>query len=442
MWSKEHRRAIEWGKNFLILFLTLSALYLMGRSNLGASLREVLWKETGRGNSSQSQQTGQEEQRVWPVRMAVQNESGRYGVQYDEEGLEDLFTGQLGNLLGELLGVTQSVSQIPESAWRDVILSDLPWVYYDFLGSVPLSHLSGWLGDRDDQGNQNLTQQVRSFLVTEVEGKKVLYCYNEDQAAYFRCELEQVGGRRLSAMVSQCEPNGMIFAMENPEVYGRLWPYQLILPELPTLKYYEVSNPLENLEDEDRDKLLTDLSFLPKVATQYPSANGLGILEGEDTLRIQNNGTLTFTAHSTDASQARYPVKTGTVNQAVEECKSILDAALSARIGEARSYCIQSETLEDGKIRVTFGYLLSGAQVIVGSDGWAAEFLIQDGYVQSFTIYLRQYESLEETVGIMPEKQTLAAMNAPEFHGIEGGELLLCYSDFGENTVRAGWFAL
>lgn len=440
MGSKDRAQLMNWGKNLLIFLLTLSALYLMGRSNLGASLAEVLWKETG---SDAAPSQNQENQRVWPVRMALQNQRGRYGIQYDQDGVETLFSSQLGNLLGELLGVTQGAYEVPESLWRGILLSGQPWVYYDFLGSIPLSRLPGWLGD--EGGNLSLTGQVRAFLLTEEEGGKALYYYNQDRGSYYRCVTEQTlteSAGRLSSAVAQYLPNDMIFAMEDTASYGQLWAYTMILPTDPVLPAYEASNPLGDLGEEERDQLLQDLSFLPKAVSQYRATDGLVIREGGDTLRLLDSGDIRFTAHAGENPQARFPLESWptsqVMDQALEESKRILDAVLSGRTGEAYSYCIGGEELADGGMRVTYGYLLSGAQVHVGNTGWAAEFIFREGRLESFTIRLRRYEDVQTLVAVLPVRLALAALSAMDQMD---GELLLCYNDNGDGTMGVGWIA-
>ena len=95
---RDKRRWIEWGKDVLIVLLTLSAVYLLTMTPLvrDSGVLDLLSPRESPG-AGPSEESG--EMVMLPARLAVTGEGGRYGVQYDEERLKELFP-PLGALLG------------------------------------------------------------------------------------------------------------------------------------------------------------------------------------------------------------------------------------------------------------------------------------------------------------------------------------------------------
>ena len=101
MENRTRRSLIEWGKNALIVLLALSALYLLGRTQLYADGAANGWHLlsglksvfTGEESISPSQILGDWSQGTLPrpVRMVVLTPQGSTGIQYDNATLDSLF---------------------------------------------------------------------------------------------------------------------------------------------------------------------------------------------------------------------------------------------------------------------------------------------------------------------------------------------------------------
>ena len=89
-------------------------------------------------------------------------------------------------------------------------------------------------------------------------------------------------------------------------------------------------------------------------------------------------------------------------------------------------------------MRVRFGYLLDGCAVYLGSEGWAAEFLMEDGYITQFTLRFRAYAANGESTLLLPVDK--AAVMLPDL-AAQGRELVLQYQDGGGAVVFPGWVA-
>ena len=438
--SRKSRLWRERGKTFLILLLTLSALYLICQFGRFQGLR--LFQDGGSGGSAgviteEQDSSGREGVlTLWPVRMVLQGGDGRYGVQYSQSGIRELFESTFGNLLREALNTAGQPEPITEEQWRQRLTGEGVWAYYDFVRPLPLGEISVWL--KNTERRPDLDWNVRQFLLTEDGGQRQLLCQNEDSGQYYRFSLPEGGGEPLSYLVGSYAPNGAVFAFEQPEVFGTLAPDTLILKEPPTMTAYGVSNPLGGLTEGDMDELLRALSFNPKIVSRTPVADGQRFQEGLDSLGLTQEGTITY--HSRQGGTNRYPVEEMTAGALVERSRELLSQVIEERLGDGTYHLRSVSVEEDGKqVEVFFEYWLDGTPVQVFQEGWAARFTFTEGELLDFTIHVRQYTRTETASPVLPEVQAAAAM--PRLLQ-EGRELLLCYTDRGDaGQVLTQWTA-
>ena len=435
--NRKRKWWLESGKNLLLLLLSLSAVYLIGRSGVYQDFGDVfttggLSKLSGSADVSGGKSTSWSEE-VRPVRLAVKNAEGCYGVQYDSTAVKGVYDGGLKKLLAVALKSAEESRAVSEEQWREAMNGENLWVYYDFLGTVSIRSFSSWLGIETTALNGN----VRCVLLAESDkGEITLYYGDPQKSSCYACTLPNVHDSDFSRATAGISPNGAFFAFEKPEIYGDLTPYVMILPDAPTFPVYEAGNPLNNQSTADRESMMRLFSFNPEASSVYESADGQVIREGNDTLRILNSGTVTF--HGSDPQQARFPVSDLSDQTLIAKSVEILEPVLAGRCGDAQVYCLGTEKQKNSSVLVTFSYLLNGTQVQLAQSGYAAQFLYQDGCLENFTICFRQYQELESQSVLMPERQAVAAMNAM---GQEDKELLACYTDDGTGQVTAGWVA-
>ena len=157
--------------------------------------------------------------------------------------------------------------------------------------------------------------------------------------------------------------------------------------------------------------------------------------EGSDTLRIQDEGKIIY--HASDSSQARFQALSQREKDLQIKAEEVLDLVTAGQLGEGRMFCQSIETLEDETVELTFCYLLDGAQVQLGEEGWGAQFVFSDSALTSFTICLRTYTATDRTQRALPERQAAAAVTAL---GQTGKELQLCYRDDDTTPeITADW---
>ena len=136
-----NRRLLEWGKDALIVALSLSAVYLLSMTPLlqdSGVLELISPKESPAPGAFTATQGGA----MLPARLVISAEGGRCGVQYDKTQLEELFS-PLGALLGDALASAGEARPMTEAQWRQYLTGT--GIYFDFAGDVPLSALERWL---------------------------------------------------------------------------------------------------------------------------------------------------------------------------------------------------------------------------------------------------------------------------------------------------------
>ena len=425
---KKNRKMVERVKTLLIILLSCSAVYLTVRTQLPVALSSLLPSSTGESGGQTTQES--RIQAAQPLRMAVTIRGGeetlRYGVQYNQEAQDALFQ-QVYSLLVEALSSAGAPESVSQDAWRRA-LSTAPGVYFDWQDDLPFAVLNGWLS----VDNEQLSGSLRRLVLTAEDGQAVIYYCNQSGSCY-RAACSMVDVNRLSDAVSGVKDNGARFAFEKEE-YSALAPDTLLLGENITPKVYQASNPLE--DESVQEQVRQQLDFSADSSVSYITSDEQVIRNGNDTLRLASDGTVTFTA--ADDGGSRYPVAGAGVYWAVERCRQLATDTLGELCGQARVYLMSVEETGTESWQIQFGYLLDGVPVRLGEEGYAARFQVTGGRVSSFTLCFRNYTDSGTTSVVLPQLQAMAAMAAK---GHEGEELLLLYLDGKGQQVSASWAA-
>ena len=416
------RRWIELGKDALMILLTLSAVYLLSMTPLvrDSGVMELFAPRESPGTGTSG---GEGTAAMLPARLAITGAGGRCGIQYDEARLEEQFP-PLGALLGDALASAGQPQAMGETEWRRCLGAD--GVYFDFAGDVPLSALERWL---QGPGETELTGSARRVLLCAGEGDQVLLCWQETaDGRFFSCSTGLARSLHLEPVVENAAFNGAYFAFENPALTDRLAPYTLITEGELGGAGYAVSVPLTG--EAETLTVLAALDF--NSQNPAPVIGGEVYLDGGDRLVVSTNGTVTYRA----AGGEKYPVGYAPAD-GVDAARGLAEATLGALCGEARLYLMSAQEA-DGGLLVRFGYLLNGCTVYLGSEGWAAEFLISDGYITQFTLRFRSYAANGEHTLLLPIDKAAAML--PDLTA-QRRELVLQYRDSGGEALSPAWVA-
>lgn len=424
---RDKRRIIEWGKNALIVLLTLSALLLLSVTPLvqDSGLAELL--RPGRAAAGASSASVQPDL-VLPARLAVYRDGERYGLQYDDGRMEELFAA-FGPLLGEALSGAGEPAPLTERAWRDRLCR--PGACFDFSGTVPLSALARWLGG----GECALEGSARRAVLCAGEDDQVALCWQDaGDGGFYTCSTTLSQALHLDPALETVTPNGAYFAFEDAGLARLLDPFTLITEGEGTGTQYAVTAPLATVAG--METLLNALSF--NSQNHVPGSSGEVYMDGTDRLVVQDGGTVTYRA----AQGEKYPVErrdgATAADQAADGARALAERALGPLCGDARLYLLSVEEYGDGW-RVRFGYRLGGCAVYLYDDGWAAEFIVQGGYITGFVLRVRGYTADGGSVLLLPIDR--AAVLLPDLTE-EKRELVIRYRDGGGQTVSPHWEAV
>ena len=282
MRGKWSRRSIDRLENLLIALLACSALVLIVQSGLGQA--------AGRGTGSGGETVftgvqGTALSRGTPVRMMVQTEHGRYGVQYDQDTVDTLYAEGISQLLTEAVEAMDTPRPATREDWQEAITQSSRWVYCDFLYNISfVAQGSGGEG------------AGRAFLLSAPGGRvEAVYYYNQETGEYYA---GRVAGAALTfpSTLEGLGDNGARFAFEDPQVAETLSPDTLVLSQAPVTPVYAVANPVAAWGEAEHTALLEALDFNLRAIALYETTEGTVLQEGPDTLRIQKDGQVLYHA--------------------------------------------------------------------------------------------------------------------------------------------------
>lgn len=423
------RRTLERFKTALIILLTLSALVLAVRSPLvqNAGL-PFLFNQGLSDNVSAGPQNQPLSAAAVPVRMAVGTSISRYGVQYDQDAVDALFE-RTASLLGEALSSAGPPSSLTESAWQALLSGKV--VYFGYLSPIPLSVLTDWLTGGD--APSTLTSPARHIVLAAGSDGSLTLSYQGADGGFYQCVTNLDASLHLEPIITSVNPNSAFFAFESSTLPDAVDPYTLFTEEEVSALVYDSVNPLSLSDGGQVSSLLAALSFSDQ--NQAPVSDGYTFVDGEDTLRMLQGGTVIYHA----SGQGKYTAQSG-LSGAVEAAWALAQAAVPLA-GQARLYLIsaQEDTGPEEHYTVTFGYCLNGSAVQLYDEGWCAVFEVEDGVVTDFTIRLRSYSATTQQALLLPAERAAAALTALTQNP---RELTVQYRDTGDGQAQPYWNAL
>lgn len=446
---KRAPRALEHVKTLVIILLAVSAVYLTLRSQVFSSAFTTPPAQgnqnlPGFDNIPAAPDSAAAIAR--PVRIAVRSESGRYAVQYDPAGIDGLFA-QTGSLLSETLSSVGHPQSVSRGEWETALAAS-PGVFFDFLGSLPLRTLQGWLAS--GPLNEALSGSARRLVITAgAEETVMLYYHNEENGMYYACQTDVVRQGQLLTAIGGVTPNGARFLFETEELTG-LHRDMLLLNEPPRMALYSAASPLGPGQENARSAVAEALTFSSQSSSTYEAEGGETVVRsGADTLRIDPDGTVTFTSGM--SGEPRFPVPAGPDGEMRREdmlqtAYGVAAAALLPYLGEGQLYLRSVEEQPDGSTEICFDYCLWGAEVQLEGGAHAAQIVMSDGQITGMSLTLRTYTATGETAPALPEGQAQAAALALGGENLGAGtqmglELRMCYQDSVTQTMTAKWIA-
>lgn len=423
---KNIKRLTEAGKSVLIALLILSALIFSVKIGLFSGLNnsDVFEGVLSLGSESAGTESGG----AYPSAASpfciviTPADGGHYTAMYDDEALSAAYE-RFSNSLGEALGSAGEPEAVTEAEW-EAALSGCG-IYYDFFSDQSLSVLAGWLYT-SVSGDTALHTARRICLAADDSGVSLYYIRVRDGVAY-RCDTA-LSYSLLCREIEDYPPDGSMFNYEMKSPFDLVDPYTVILPAQLAISSVIAGNPIDI--GAAGEEMLSAFGMSRLLAYPYTEADGAEIfVEGDDTLRIEANGILTYSGTATAEEQTVLRPA-----QAIETARLLCEATLGARCGEASlhlSYIGSVSSSNEYLLR--FDYTLNGIPVGFADGSSAAEIMLSGSKIVSAKMIFREYTGSDTMERPLPSLQAAAVVQASG-----GGEPRLTYVD-NMDSVTADW---
>jgi len=420
MTPKQRSRRNFW-QNILITLLSFSAVVLFILTQINN--RNLTFSSLATGPVDSGSHNSESSSFAVPVRVAVSGSYGRYGSVTLSTATASEEFAPLGAFLGEVLGSAESYTVCSISQFFSSLEGSS--VYYDFLAPLPLSILGGLVGAEGDDA-----VSVRYLVVTAEEEQVLLYLWDGD--ALYLTGATALSAGDLDSLIVSYEQGNAFFALDGIEEYAdytpSLHPLSLFLPDM------DLALPLLTAGNSfaDSDTLLSSLAFNPYTQTRWTESNGTEvILDGDRTLRLRSDGSLSYRSGGSDALTVGSG-ETPTLWEAATETETLLNRFLPEGT-EARLY-LTGISRSGEMLSLTYSYHYNGIPIRFADGSSAAKVTLSGNVVTSLVMTCREYHTGENTAMLLPLRQALAiAAQKP------GAELLIGYADFGEHQVSPQW---
>lgn len=401
-------------KSLLIVLLTASAIFLMGKSGAFSMLLREYGQLTPVSPAADSVLSYSPA--ALPTEAAITGPNGLcYGLKYDSGALQSLYE-ELSAYLGEAIGSAETPVRMSEKSW--LALLEGTSLYLDYDCALPVSALAAWLGVESAWEGS-----LRTLILSEGEDGSVLLSF---QNASGVCRKSETAAsweglwERLGAYL----PNGAGFA--------RGWaslsdcdPSMLVLEHLPEKHAITASGAQEAAAGLLAERSGVNLSS----QNRYTEPDGTVVYPGESgVIRLYGSGGLRYSA-SEGASLA----EADSVPAMVERSRALLEALHGAAAGD-ELLRFRADTLRDGSGSVDFDWYCEGIPIRC-ADGAAAQVGWTDGRLTELYFLPRTYHVTDETVELLPEKQAAAAAGSRR----RGSEAGLAFYDGGEERLLPFW---
>ncbi len=418
-------KILEWLKTAGIVLLSISALFLLSQTQL---FSPVLWQHTEEpGTQAESgEETGGPPQAARPLMMAMTDPGGaRYAVGYDAAAVSELYE-RFSAALGEALGSSEEPEAVSEETWREALSANS--LYFDFGSGLRLDVLSSWLGT-EMQSEAAWATARRLCLVADENA--ALYYIDESDGAFYCCATALTG----TSISSRMDETGCAasFAWELGADFDTVEPYFLILEELRQVEVLSIRNPF--YAGLSAQELLTTFEINSFLAQNYPEADGTVVyVEGERTLRVGTDGTVTFSQTGGDGLAVAAPGETPTAAEVAEAAFSLARSTVGAWCGAAELYLTSLDyNWESRSYSLSFSYFVNGIEVSLPGSSGAAEVEVEGGQITSVRLTFREYTITESALTPLP-----ALLEAAVVQASGGGDPILCYEEDGE-TAQVRW---
>lgn len=425
------KKNIERFKTVLIIMLIITTVFLGAESGVfnelfgleSGSVRDLFMHMSGSVNLPLATHTiiGREVKETIPLFVSVTSAEGaHWATKYSADTLKEVYE-KTGNTISEAIGSASGETEVNERQWRNALSSQ--GLFYDYLNPMSLSVISSWLGV--DVSEEVGARVVRRLCVSSQNEGVYLYYKDEDNGKFFRCNTA-VRVENLLLYAEEYLPNGSRFVFEMDEKYAGCDPYSIVVIEQAKPTVLKSENPIgSSVAVED---IVSIFGINPY--SKYEEADGTQVfIENDFSMRIGGDGVVRFknSGETVGISDLEYD----DMSEAISAVRNLILETMEKASGEAAVMLVSAESNNETFV-IRFGYFVDSIPVYLYNDGWAAEFVLENGRLREAVLNFRKYSSIEETSAVLTCRYAAAAAQ-------DGEEPLLCYVDEGSHNTSASW---
>jgi len=420
-------RAVEWIKTGLIVVLLTSSAVLAWQTGLFSELSvyfpllgDSAGVDTDSAGETESDNTVKKEA-ARPLCIVINDENGaRCGVRYDTD-LRNTMYNRTSSIFSEALGSVSAPSEVSEEEWRSALSG--PGVYYEYLTPVRLAILNGWFDANMRSNEYGDATMIRRMIVAFGEDRSRLYYQDSQTNVYYGADTASAAGKAQELVMFIA--NGASFAFELSEPLSELAPYMMISKD----NTHPIVQAIPAVNDEEIMTMIIDAAkHGSENNTTYYNLDTLVCVGTQFNIRVDKLGRTYYrrTGELT-ATEETYVINEG---ELIDQARIIIADTINKSCADAEVFVESHGLTEDGSYIIYFDYYIAGGRINLFEEGHAARITFIDGIVVEMELNFRRFLLTEETIGLLPERQALAAA---------GGEFGLSYSDFGSERLIPVW---
>jgi len=426
-------KPIDRVQNALIILLTVSALFLLSQTALFGSLsakspEQIFDRFFGAEISETADSSAALSNLAAPMQILFINDFSRFG-QTSVTVRSSVFES-ISPLLSDALSSASSPVSVSEADFFSALQEC--GIYCDFTISLPLSILENALGIESQIKTDHFVR--RALLFPDGQDVKL---YLVDDTGLCTLYATTVAGRAVTELLDAQSDNGAYLCAQLPDEFVGLSPYTLIVSEQPQLYALSAVNPLA---EADLSDLLRAAEFNPHTENRYTESSGTVVIrEGDSSLRIAQDGTVTYQGSSAEPNSLYHVAAQGAKPTALETMRAIQAFAssfLQNKTGSA-ALCLSSMVSTAAGYRVYLDYAVNGTPIFFADGSHAAAFTVSGNTITAFSLHFRSYGLTDEAALILPLQQAFAIAQS----SYENAEPRIYYVDSGTSIVFPGWIA-
>ena len=350
-----------------------------------------------------------------PVRFAVRNEEGIYGIQYNQLGLEEAYE-ETAAVWAQACAHTKKGTAVDTETYRRALLQPMMMMQYD--GLIPMEIVAGWLGCELPEALSG--QVVGSMALCQEKDGYMLYL--RDSAKNIRAAVPtSVDKQAFDAAITQFEPNDCTLGAEQDKTVS---PDLLYFPggESFDMMLFDNYTGGDGMYD-----ILTafDMDAETALDRAYAADRVMVYVSGRNTVHIGEDGLMRFEGN------IRLPVQAGEhVMQCVQMGSDLTGEILEAiDCGASASLISAYRDADTGHLITVYGMQIGGVPVDNTATGYFARYEFDANALIRAHLALRTCQSSGETITVMPEKQVAASLQS-----VQDAQLHLRYVDRAVDT--------